>query len=74
MAVIVVDRRRVVLGVLAGEAPGIRRGRCAALGDNGAKRRVLVVFGNVGVGVNNFGNVLVAVVRVIRDRSAALRP
>ena len=28
--------------------------------------------GNVGVGVNNFGNVLVAVVSVIRDRIAAL--
>ena len=72
VAIVVVDCSRVVFGVFAGEAPGISRGRNAAGDRQRAERSVLVVSGNIVVGVNDFGDVLVAVVRVIRNGSAAL--
>ena len=72
MAVVVVDRRRVVFGVLAGEAPWISRGRNAAGDRQRTERSVLVVRGDIVVGVNDFGDVLVAVVRVIRDGTAVM--
>ena len=64
MTIVVVDRRRVVLGELAGESPRIRSSRFAAGDGQCTERRVLVVRGNVVVGCDDFGDVLVAVVRV----------
>ena len=64
MAVVVVNRRRVVLGVFRRESPGIERGGSAALGGQRTERRVLVVRGESAVGGDDFAHVLVAVVGV----------
>ena len=64
MAVVVVDRRRVIFGVFRREAPGIGRGGFAARDGQRTERRVLVVRGNIGVGSDDFGDILVAVVSV----------
>ena len=64
MAVVVVDGRRFVFGVLAGESPRIRCSRFAAGDRQCTERCVLVVRGNVVVECGDFGDVLVAVVSV----------
>ena len=64
MAVVVVDRRRIVFGVFAGEAPGIGRSGHAAGDSQRTERRVLVVRSNIVVGSDDFGNVLVAIVGI----------
>ena len=64
MAVVVVDRRRVVLGELGRETERIRRGAFASLQDHRTERSVFVVRSKRAVGGDDLGNVLVAVVRV----------
>lgn len=64
MAVVVIDSRRVVFGIFAGEAPGVGRGKSAAQGDHRTERRVFVVRGERAVGGDDVGDVLVAVVSV----------
>ena len=64
MAVIVVDRRRVVLGVLRREAPGIGRGGFAALRDDSTKGRIFVVCCHRAVSRDDIAHILVAVMRI----------
>ena len=64
MAVVVVDRRRVVFGVFGREAPRVGRGGSAAGDGLRAKRCVFIMRSERVVGSDDFGNVLVAVVSV----------
>ena len=80
MAVVVVDSRRVVLGVLRREAPGVRLGAVALLSKDRAERRV-VIMGNdldsrvrAGSRRHDLAHVLVPVMRVEARRLIRAEP
>ena len=65
MAVVVVDRRRIVFGVFGREAEGIDLGGSAAGENQRAERSIFVMRGDVIVDCDDLGDILVAVVSVI---------
>ena len=73
MAVVVIDRRRVVLGIFAGEAPGVGRGKSAALSGDRAKWSIFVMRRDSTVSRNDLTHILVAVEIVVR-REVVLSP
>ena len=72
MAVVVVDRRRIVFGVFGREAEGIDLGGSAAGENQRAERSIFVMRGDVIVDCDDLGDILVTVVRVVRGGIAAM--
>ena len=72
MAVVIVHRTCIIVGIFVREAPWIVRGGSAALRYDRAEWCVLVVRGNIAILRHNLAYILVAVVSLILHRITAL--